>query len=185
MSTLYERFARTEDGPRFLAVARLKREVLRALNVALRESGVSQSELASRLKIRKSAVNQALRGDGNLRVKTIADYLEALGFELDVRLVRAGEPRQALVEGRAVVPAFPREAESEKTTPAKTVPTDAKTDYAVIPGATDVLVDITTWREVGDGRTLHFQGRAHSVERAVVRAPIGGSVKIKPIVSRS
>ncbi|MCX5209832.1 helix-turn-helix domain-containing protein [Kitasatospora sp. NBC_00240] len=178
MSTLYERFARTDDGPRFLAVARLKREVLRALNVALRESGVSQNELAARLKIRKSGVSQALRGDGNLQVKTVAEYLEALGFELDVRLVRAGEPRRALTEGRDVVPAFPR-------VPAKAAPSDVRTDIAVIPGSTDLLVNVTTWRDVGDRGTMHFRGTAHSVRRPATFTPMDGSVKIKPIASQS
>jgi hypothetical protein len=45
-----------------------------------------------------------LRGDGNLRITTLAEYLFALGFELDINLVMAGEPRRAELEGRAAIP---------------------------------------------------------------------------------
>ncbi|WP_374195160.1 helix-turn-helix domain-containing protein [Streptomyces sp. ISL-1] len=80
--------------------------MLRVLHKALEACGLTQSELAERLRVRKSAVSQALRGDGNLRVNTIASYLSAMGYELDVRLVEAGEPRKAVLEGREVHPSF-------------------------------------------------------------------------------
>jgi len=107
MSTLYERIAGTPGGEQRLAAARLRREALRAIHVALEASGLSRSELAARLGVREAAVDRVLRGDGNLRVETIAEYLHALGFELDLRLVRAGEPRRAAIESRDAEPAFP------------------------------------------------------------------------------
>jgi len=79
MSTLYERIAGTRDGEKRLAVARLRREALRALHVALEASGLSQGELAARLGIREPAAGRVLHGDSSLRVETIAEYLHALG----------------------------------------------------------------------------------------------------------
>ncbi|MFH8464662.1 helix-turn-helix domain-containing protein [Streptomyces sp. NPDC017991] len=109
MKALYDRFASSEDGGRLLAAARLRREVLRVLYRTLSACGVSQTELASRLRIRKSAVNQVFNGDGNLRVNTLANYLSVLGYEVELRVVPAGEPRKAIVEGREMIPAFDRE----------------------------------------------------------------------------
>lgn len=99
--SLYERFASTIRGARALAAARLRHEILGVLHQGLSLSGLTQSDTAKSLGIRRSAVNQVFRGDGNLRVNTIADYLDTMGFELDVRLVRAGEPRKATMEKRA------------------------------------------------------------------------------------
>jgi transcriptional regulator with XRE-family HTH domain len=103
---LYDRVEGKPGGKAALAAARLRREVLVALHEAFEASDVNtQSEVAERLKVRKSAVSQVFRGDGNLRINTLAEYLFALGFELNVQLVVAGEPRRAELEGRAVVPA--------------------------------------------------------------------------------
>ncbi len=104
MRNLYERFAATTRGARALAAARLRHEVLSVLHQALHLFGGSQSDLAKRLGFRRSAVNQVFRGDGNLRIDTLADYLHAMGFEADIRLVPTGEPRRATVEQRAVRP---------------------------------------------------------------------------------
>src|SRR6266487_4389419 len=101
--SLYESFAARPGGGRALAKARLQRTVLRILDRALTLSSVeSQSALAERLQIRKSAVSQVLRGDGNVRISTLADYLYELGFEANLELVSAGELRRAVVEGREV-----------------------------------------------------------------------------------
>ncbi|GII61895.1 hypothetical protein Skr01_19800 [Sphaerisporangium krabiense] len=105
MRNLYDRFAATVRGARALAAARLRHEVLATLHQALQLCGLSQSEVAEELGLRRSAVNQVFRGDGNVRINTLADYLHAMGFEADVRLVRAGEPRSATVQQRAVRPA--------------------------------------------------------------------------------
>lgn len=99
MSDLYERVASKPGGEAALAAARLRREVIVALHQAFEASGLrTQSEIAKRLKVRRSAVNQVLRGDGNLRINTLAEYLYTLGFELNISMVAAGEPRQAELE---------------------------------------------------------------------------------------
>ncbi|HUY44801.1 MAG TPA: helix-turn-helix domain-containing protein [Streptosporangiaceae bacterium] len=103
--SLYDRVESKPGGKAALAAARLRREVLVALHEAFAASDVhTQSEVAERLNVRKSAVSQVFRGDGNLRINTLADYLFALGFELNIQLVVAGEPRRAELEGRTAVP---------------------------------------------------------------------------------
>lgn len=111
--SLYDRVLSRTDGGRTLAVARLKRTVLSTLHRAFGISGIeSQSDLARRLRVRRSAVNQVFNGDGNLRISTLAEYLYEMGCELEVRLVRVGEPRAAALEGRATRPAIASETVS-------------------------------------------------------------------------
>ncbi|MEV0615180.1 helix-turn-helix transcriptional regulator [Nonomuraea sp. NPDC050404] len=102
MKSLYERFAATVRGARALAAARLRHEVLGALHQALQICGMSQSDVAQAVGVRRSAANQVFRGDGNVRINTLADYLHAMGFEADIRLVRSGEPRRAALEQRPI-----------------------------------------------------------------------------------
>lgn len=106
MSGLYEQLADSDQGRLALASARLRYEVLGVLHKALEVSGLSQSDVARKLNLRRSAVNQVFRGDGNVRTSTLAEYLFAMGYELDLQLVRAGEPRHAALEGRQPAPAF-------------------------------------------------------------------------------
>jgi transcriptional regulator with XRE-family HTH domain len=110
MASLYDRIASTDDGSRRIASARLRREVLKLIHRAHRASGLSQVELARKLGVRKSAVNQVLRGDGNVRITTAAEYLHAMGYEMTVSLVPAGQPRAAVLERRARATAAPRGA---------------------------------------------------------------------------
>ncbi|MEV5573883.1 helix-turn-helix transcriptional regulator [Spirillospora sp. NPDC052269] len=98
---LYERLARTPEGRRELAAARLRRGALNLLHRSLKASGLTQAEVAKRLGIRRSAVNQVLRGDGNVRIDTLAEYLHTMGYEATLTLVEAGKPRQAALHGRA------------------------------------------------------------------------------------
>jgi transcriptional regulator with XRE-family HTH domain len=100
--SLYDRVLARRDGERALAIARLKRAVLATLLEAFSLSRIStQSDLARSLQVRRSAVNQVFNGDGNVRISTLAEYLNAMGYELDISLVRSGEPRAAALEGRA------------------------------------------------------------------------------------
>jgi hypothetical protein len=109
--SLYDEFAARPGGGRALAKARLQRAVLRVLDRALKLSRVeSQTALAKKLHIRKSAVNQVFRGDGNVRISTLAEYLYELGFEVDLKLVSAGELRRAALEGRLASNVQPSQA---------------------------------------------------------------------------
>ena len=94
--SLYDQVLTRPGGGRALAVSRLKRAILASLHEAFAMSGIeSQSNLGRRLHVRRSAVNQVFLGAGNVRISTLAEYLYDMGYELDVALVRAGEPRVA------------------------------------------------------------------------------------------
>ena len=163
MSTLYERVATRRGGKAALAAARLRREVLIALHEAFHASGLgTQSELARRLGVRRSAVNQVFRGDGNLRVNTVAEYLHVLGFELDVRLVPAGEPRRAELDERPTRAAFalwivpPTTAYSDPHHAPEwpwiaKIPTNAR----VLPGVPEAI-EMTSGRMYSQAASLDF-----------------------------
>ncbi|KHL15700.1 helix-turn-helix protein [Mumia flava] len=89
--TLRDRITSVPDGARDLAAARLRCEALKLLHQALEESGMSKTELAAKLGVRKSAVTQVFRGDGNVRVNTLADYLWALGRDADLSLAQRAD----------------------------------------------------------------------------------------------
>lgn len=97
--TLYDRVAATPDGSRALAAARLRREVLRCLHRAQAASGLSVADIATAIGGRRRDVRRALDGDGNLRPDVVARYLHAMGYEVELRIVPAGEPRRKVVEG--------------------------------------------------------------------------------------
>lgn len=95
--SIYDRLAKIPKGARALSVSRLRYEVLKVLHSSLQRSGLTQADLAGRLGIRKSAVNNVLRGDGNVRVSTLAEYLHEAGFELEIKVVPLGRPREDAV----------------------------------------------------------------------------------------
>jgi transcriptional regulator with XRE-family HTH domain len=71
-------------GRGLLASARLRRQALMLLEECLEESGLSQADLARVLGRSRSAVNQVLGGDGNVRLETLAEYLDAMGCEVEL-----------------------------------------------------------------------------------------------------
>jgi len=79
--SLYDLLSSTNEGRRGLAGARLRHEVLAALHQALEASGMSKAQLASSLGVRRSAVTGVFKGNGNLRVNTLSQYLFEMGFE--------------------------------------------------------------------------------------------------------
>ena len=105
MTNLYDRLAATQGGSRLLAQARIRREVLRLLRQAQAASGLSIADIATATGDRRREVKRDFDGDGNVRLDVLARYLHAMGYELDLRLVPVGEPRQAVVEQRDVRPA--------------------------------------------------------------------------------
>lgn len=100
--SLYDQLAATDEGARALAAARLRYEALAQIHEALSEASLTQAELARKLDIRRSAVNQVVNGDGNMRVSTLAEYLHALGYELKLGRVEAGSIRRHVVAARPV-----------------------------------------------------------------------------------
>lgn len=100
--SLYDFVSERPGGARAIAAARLRRRVIQLLHRALILSDVnSKSMLAKKLNIRKSAVSQVFRGDGNLRINTLAEYLYELGFEVNLELVEGGELHRAAIRSSA------------------------------------------------------------------------------------
>lgn len=83
------------------ATARLRARVMAILHAAQDRSGQNQVMLAKELGIRKSAVHQVLRGNGNLQVDTLGEYLAAMGLEADIVVAESGEFSSARRERRA------------------------------------------------------------------------------------
>lgn len=83
------------------AGARLRARVLSLISAALEKSGMNQVALAKLLGVRKGAVNQVFKGNGNVRIETLSQYLAALGYEVDLSLVQYGEIDRARQERRA------------------------------------------------------------------------------------
>lgn len=73
------------------STARLRARVLALLDAAQQYSGQSQVDIAETLGIRKSAVHQVLKGNGNLRIDTLGEYLSAMGMEADIVVAKSGE----------------------------------------------------------------------------------------------
>lgn len=96
--SLYDAISRVAGGRRHLAEARLRYRVLGLLHEALERAGMTQSELAEKAGLGKSAVSQVFGGNGNLRVNTIAAYLDAMDCELKLDLVEAGTARAEATE---------------------------------------------------------------------------------------
>lgn len=93
MTYLYDRIAATRKGARALSSERLKYQVLKMLHRYLAVAGITQVELARRLGVRKSAVNQVFKGDGNMRISTLAEYLHEMGFEVSLQALPYGSQR--------------------------------------------------------------------------------------------
>lgn len=55
---------------------------------------MNQSDLARELGKSRSAVNQVLTGDGNLKIETVAEYFCAMGSELEIH-VRSSNSAQS------------------------------------------------------------------------------------------
>ena len=86
--TMRRALEQVSGGRGLLSGARLRRRVLQLMEEALEESGLSQADVARHLGCSRSAVSQTFGGDGNLRIDTLAEYLDALGYEAEV-IIRA------------------------------------------------------------------------------------------------
>lgn len=83
------------------AAARLRLRISDLLHAALAESGMKKADLGRALGIDRSAVTQIIEGNGNITVNTLAEYLAALGYEVDLAPVELGEIAASMREHRA------------------------------------------------------------------------------------
>jgi transcriptional regulator with XRE-family HTH domain len=76
-----------QEDARGLRQEELIVEVTEALARALRSSGLTQSEVASRLGKTKGFVSQIMAGGNNLTLRTLADVAGAIGCKVGVNLL--------------------------------------------------------------------------------------------------
>src|SRR5262249_48381300 len=79
--------ARSRFGGRL--IGRIRRELLRAV-MEEKAAGMTQQELARRLKAHRSDVNRQLSGEAEITLRSLADLAWALGREINLELTRAG-----------------------------------------------------------------------------------------------
>src|SRR6185437_16603174 len=79
-------FRETPESLRLLAEERLIVAVTELICEAMDERSISRSQLAAELGIKPSEITQRLSGKRNLTLRTTAEMLHALGFELEVHL---------------------------------------------------------------------------------------------------
>lgn len=84
----YERIASQPGGERGLAAARLRYRTLSLLQAAAAQA--DPAKLSRRIK-------KAIHGDGDVSVSALAEMLHDLGYEVEMTLVPAGEPRRKQV----------------------------------------------------------------------------------------
>ncbi len=77
-------FDETPQDRRELARERLLLEATERIAEAMEHRGVSQAELASRLGVSASEISMRMRGNRNLTLRTLADMLDALGYDAEL-----------------------------------------------------------------------------------------------------
>lgn len=90
---IVDHFENSDGGSDELLAAELRYEVLRTLNLALDDSGLTKKELADNLGVDKTEVNKVFRGNGNIDIDTFSKYASALGFEVKISLKKKGSSK--------------------------------------------------------------------------------------------
>ena len=79
------------DDDILLVGSRLRLRSLAIINGAMHAQQITTAELARRLGVRPSTVLHTLDGNGDFRLQTLAEYLGALGVEVELVPVERGE----------------------------------------------------------------------------------------------
>ncbi|MHA7209681.1 helix-turn-helix domain-containing protein [Arthrobacter sp. MDT1-65] len=73
------------EMPLDAAAAKAAVDSVALINKVVDDSGLLQSALAKALGVTEGRVSQVLNGDGNVRIATLARFLKAAGYELDLK----------------------------------------------------------------------------------------------------
>lgn len=68
-------------------ISGVRDELMRALLIARRRDGATQSSIAEKLDVHRSVINRELSGQSNLTLRRVAELAWAVGFRPDFRLV--------------------------------------------------------------------------------------------------
>ncbi|HKS98464.1 MAG TPA: helix-turn-helix transcriptional regulator [Rugosimonospora sp.] len=79
-----------------LASANLAVQAMRLLFGAKERSAMSQKDLAARLGVTEGRVSQVFRSDGNIRIATLARFMRAMGYAIQLVAVPADAPTRSL-----------------------------------------------------------------------------------------
>lgn len=109
--SLYDRLSATPEQRRALAQARLRFQVWDALWEAVGACG-GEAEFRRLAGVSKRRLRRVSTERRDLGVTELADWLHAVGFELEVRLVPAGQPRREVLERRAEIEHLRRERDA-------------------------------------------------------------------------
>lgn len=85
--TLFERHTATKEGFLGTLAAKSAFKAIALINSAKRAASLSAKEIATDLGVTEGRVSQVLNGDGNLHIASIARYLGACGYELQLAAV--------------------------------------------------------------------------------------------------
>lgn len=92
IKTTYRSFeANSDANRRLLRQEELILEVTEALVQGLERAGISQAELAARLGKTKGFISQILAGGRNLTLRTVADFADAMGQHISVKVCERDE----------------------------------------------------------------------------------------------
>lgn len=80
------------EMPLDAAAAKAAVESVALINSVVEDAGLLQSELAKALGLTEGRVSQVLNGDGNVRVSTLARFLRAAGYDLDIAATPVAKP---------------------------------------------------------------------------------------------
>ncbi|QFG21240.1 hypothetical protein F7P10_08915 [Actinomadura sp. WMMB 499] len=97
-------FRENRRSRQLLAEERLIVAVAELISEALDIREMSRSELAAALEVKASEVTQRLGGKRNLTLRSLADMLDALDYELELSLKDTRPQREVWRETRRVAP---------------------------------------------------------------------------------
>jgi transcriptional regulator with XRE-family HTH domain len=98
--SLFEQRAETVAGRLGLAAARLAHDASVLLRETHAKSGMSSKELAAALELTEGRVSQVLRGDGNVRLSTLARFMGAMGTSLRLVAEPSTDTAPTVTSGR-------------------------------------------------------------------------------------
>lgn len=97
--SLYERIASTPEGERGLAMARLRRLVFHLIHVA--GENINDDGMRHRSGLSRRRARAMWHNGGDVTINELAAWLWAGGYEAEIRIVPAGQPRTEVLARRA------------------------------------------------------------------------------------
>ncbi|MDQ4491131.1 helix-turn-helix domain-containing protein [Sinomonas sp. ASV486] len=95
------------ESPLHAAAADAAIEAVSLINEAMEASGTRQNKLAELLDITDGRVSQVVNGDGNVRVSTLARFLRAAGYRLQLAAYPVDETVPPMSDDEAISPEPP------------------------------------------------------------------------------